>query len=545
MDYSNKTNSNEVDMSDYSSFNDTQSSFDSDDKSQDNRKAALDLVRIYDIFAVQAGSGGDKSRSDDPKGNGDVYKAKKAAKFYIQSADEKAFAFWQVFEAVYGGIKKGELELTQDAWAGTVYYKGKSTTIGKLVAKLERVLEIPRPRTSEGFYDRQLDIFLENRKVKPVKKYLDGCLRQYSKEVEVFEVASEDYDNGWELVKAGTTTSYIDTKVDLLPEWDSLGKVLFGTDDPLTQEMITTWLVGAVKRGIDPGCYNKRTIILKGSQDAGKSAFVSKLAKHWGTELPSGTSEMDFVRQCSRTWIMELAECDRLFKGRDASILKQQLSTTVDKYVPKYKEADEMAITPRTTVFIGTTNKSQFLVDDTGNKRFWVIDLADNWKLPLAWLDENVDQLWATAYHKLLNGHPTDLSEDSQVASEVRNREYMVEGSWVEQLERVLDIATKEGNREIAFKVVDIQLAMGTHADNQGKNKTAVINSLKQLGYEQRSKKVGSKTERVYALKTAESPIMAKYVGAGEWCYWSTKLGGWQSNQDVTIEVRKEARGQA
>ncbi|MBC1224153.1 hypothetical protein GNF10_12200 [Nostoc sp. UCD121] len=59
MDYSNKTNLKEVDMSDYNSFNDTKSSFDDEDKSQDNRKAALDLVRIYDIFAVQVGSGGD------------------------------------------------------------------------------------------------------------------------------------------------------------------------------------------------------------------------------------------------------------------------------------------------------------------------------------------------------------------------------------------------------------------------------------------------------------------------------------------------------
>ncbi|MBD2294832.1 hypothetical protein H6G06_15405 [Anabaena sphaerica FACHB-251] len=40
----------------------------------------------------------------------------------------------------------------------------------------------------------------------------------------------------------------------------------------------------------------------------------------------------------------------RLFKGKEASILKQQLSTTVDKYVPKYKEADAMVESPRITV---------------------------------------------------------------------------------------------------------------------------------------------------------------------------------------------------
>ncbi|MFS0515421.1 VapE domain-containing protein [Nostoc sp. UIC 10607] len=487
---------------DDNTLSNTQSRFDADANSQDNRKAALDLVRAFDILQPPVSSGADTSHSD-YKGRGDVINAKKAAKFYIQSADEKAYAFWEVFAATYGAYhRNGEFKLTQDAWAGTVYYEGKSTTVGKLVGKLEQILELARPRTSEGFYDRQLDLFLETRQVKPVKQYLDSCLRQYSKTEEVFEVV----ENGITLLIPGQRNgSFMNTTVDLLPEWDSLGKVLFGTDDLLTQEMITTWLVGAAKRGINPGCYNKRTIILKGSQDAGKSAFVSKLAKHWGTELPSGTSEMDFVRQCSRTWIMELAECDRLFKGRDASILKQQLSTTVDKYVPKYKEADEMAINPRTTVFMGTTNKSQFLVDDTGNKRFWVVDLADDWKLPLAWLDENVDQLWATAYHKLLNGHPTDLSEDSQVASEVRNRDYMVEGSWNEQLETVLEKATLDGKLAVAFKAVDIMYAMGLQGDAHGRHKAAVIASLKQLGYEQKSIKVLGKAEKLWKLTSASN----------------------------------------
>lgn len=495
MDYSNtnskevdmsNTNSEGVNMSDYNSFNDTKSS------SGDSETI---LGQLSDSILTPNVRG---SSSFDNKDHREQTKAKKEAKYYIQSADDKAFAFWKVFTSVYGGYYQEEPILQQDTWAGTVYYKGKSTTISKLVGKLEAVLEIARPRTSEGFYDRQLDLFLENRQFKPVKRYLDNCLRQYSKQVEVGEVYTHDHD--WLDIKAGDIGYHMETPVDLLPEWDNLGEVLFGTKDPLTQEMITTWLVGAVKRGIDPGCYNKRTIILKGSQDAGKSAFVSKLAKHWGTELPSGTSEMDFVRQCTRTWIMELAECDRLFKGRDASILKQQLSTTVDKYVPKYKEADEMAVTPRTTVFIGTTNKSQFLVDDTGNKRFWVIDLADNWKLPLAWLDENVDQLWATAYHKLLNGHPTDLSEDSQVASEIRNRDYMIEGSWNEQLETALTKATFDGKHHIAFKAVDIMYAMGLRGEAHSKNKTAVVNSLKQLGYEQKNIKVLGKSEKLWKL---------------------------------------------
>lgn len=185
---------------------------------------------------------------------------------------------------------------------------------------------------------------------------------------------------------------YIESEFQPLPDWDNLGKVLFGTDDLLTQEMITSWLCGAVQRAITPGCPIKRSLILKGGQDVGKSAFTRILAKSWGTELRAGTSEADIIRLCKFTWIMELSECDRLFKGKEASVLKSLLSTTKDTYIQKFKEADEASVTERVTLFIGTTNESKFLVDTTGNKRFWVVDTEDGWKLPLSWLEDNVSR---------------------------------------------------------------------------------------------------------------------------------------------------------
>lgn len=483
-------------MFNHNSDTDTQSILDVlGDTDRDKGARSLSWLRSRDIFATYVGLGGDTSHSDDPKGAGDLYEAKKIAKGHIINASDKAFAFWQVFEAVYSGSSKGRPKLEQDAWTTTLYSRGKSTTKGKLVAELERVLEMSRPKAPLGFYDGQLDLLLENRQFQPVKRYLDQVYKDFTSDIPV--------------ESSGMT--YYDKKVDLLPEWDNLGEVLFGTKDSLTQEMISCWLVGAVKRVLEPGCYMKRALILKGDQDAGKSAFVKKLAKFWGTELPSGTSDMDMIRLITRTWIMELAECDKHFKGKEASVLKQQISTTVDKYIPKYKEAGEMVESPRSTVFIGTTNKDQFLVDETGNNRFWVIDTANGWKLPLAWLDANVDQLWATAYHKLTLGHPTDISPDSLAASEVRNRDYMVEGSWVEQLETVLAKATCEGKRLISFQLVDLMSAMGIRYENQGKSKAAILVSLKQLGYEQKPFSLLGKTTKLYYILTADKPTPAKF----------------------------------
>jgi hypothetical protein len=171
MDYSNtnlkevdmlNTNSEGTNMSDNSTFNTTQSSFgDFDDDTK--REKILAFLRVHDIFATQVGNGGDKSRSDDPKGNGDLYQARKAAKYYIQSADDKAFAFWQVFAAAYGaGLEK-------DAWSGALHYMGRNTNMKRLIADLEAVLERSKPKASEGFYEGQLNRLVDNRTFMPVQ----------------------------------------------------------------------------------------------------------------------------------------------------------------------------------------------------------------------------------------------------------------------------------------------------------------------------------------------------------------------------------------
>lgn len=490
-------------MTDYNTFNDTQSSFDGFDDDDDSTKGQklLAWLRSVDFFGSSAGSGEDKSRYADPKSGNEPERARKFAKKHIQESREKAYVFWQVFEAVYGK----HLEL--DGWADIVHYQGQATTRSKLIARLEKALQMSSPQASKGFYERQLELMLEDRKFQPVKKYLEQNYKEHSEhKAWITHLSFEEIEKlGKEKGFKGQPPYYIERGFQPLPEWDSLGKVLFGTDDPLTQEMITTWLCGAVKRALDPGCLMKRSLIIKGDQDAGKSAFTRILGKNWGTELRAGTSEADIIRLCKFTWIMELSECDRLFKGKEASVLKSLLSTTKDTYIQKFKEADEASVTERVTLFIGTTNESKFLVDTTGNKRFWVIDLADGWKLPLTWLEDNIDQLWATAYHKLLNGYPTDLSENSQVASEFRNRDYMVEGSWVEQLEVALDKVTMCGRFPVAFKAVDIMYAMGLRGDTQGKNKPAILNSLKQLGYKQQPKKVLGKPKKLYWLSNVDT----------------------------------------
>ncbi|WP_041565179.1 hypothetical protein [Nostoc punctiforme] len=132
-----------------------QSSFD-DDNDDAKEKRFLDDLRHIDFFAAPVVLGGDKSRFSDPKaGNNAEYMRKKARQF-IQNSREKSFAFWQVFEAVYGA----DLEL--DGWANIVHFDDKATTRGMLIGRLEKALQMSSPQATKGFYERQLVVCQAN-----------------------------------------------------------------------------------------------------------------------------------------------------------------------------------------------------------------------------------------------------------------------------------------------------------------------------------------------------------------------------------------------
>ena len=456
---------------------------DADIKPADIRKALVGCDLIEGYYNVL----GRGSKDYDNKFANEYGKVLNKVRYFIREHKDKAFAYWVVFQEVYSKTVK------QDSWSGKLYHEGKPTTFTKLKALMNNVLEMSTPTSSAKYYEGQFELWIEQRTFQPVQDYLRKVESKHKED---------------------------------LPEWDNLAELLFGTTDPLYQEMISCWLVGAAKRAIVPGCFFKRTIILKGAQDGGKSAFVRALGGNWSCSIPHATNETDMLRFFKTNWLAEMAEIDKFTLSRDSSTLKQILSETVDKYVPKFKEADEMSETKRVTCIIGTTNADKFLKDATGNVRFQVIPMADDWKLPLQWLEKNRDKLWATAYRKYMDGHATAMSEAGLKESEVRNQEYLLEGSWNEQLEDVLEAATKPVSvrsdvpRVIAFKLVDLMKALTIKPENQGKNKAAILTSLKQLGYEQRAIKYNGKTVKLYCLKSATKPEFANHNG-NNWEYGS------------------------
>ena len=168
------------------------------------------------------------------------------------------------------------------------------------------------------------------------------------------------------------------------------------------------WVCGAVARIMDPGVKFDTAIVLYGSQGLGKSLILERLGRKWFNNSLVDIKTKDALEQIQGSWIVELAELAPTYKN-DNEIVKAFISRTSDRFRSPYGRRTEEY--PRQCVFAGSTNNLMFLKDRTGNRRFWPITGDKDRKTKHSWdlsMDE-IDQLWAEAYHYWSEGEPLVL----------------------------------------------------------------------------------------------------------------------------------------
>lgn len=152
------------------------------------------------------------------------------------------------------------------------------------------------------------------------------------------------------------------------------------------------WMIGAVARVLKPGCKMDYALVLQGDQNAGKSTAFQILAGAWFTDEIRTFGTKDTAMGLAGRWIVELGELSAM---RESSIelIKVFLSQTMDRFRPPYGRA--VVDNPRQCVFGGTTNKYDFLRDETGDRRFWPVGWCS--RIDLDALRADRGQLWAEA----------------------------------------------------------------------------------------------------------------------------------------------------
>lgn len=171
---------------------------------------------------------------------------------------------------------------------------------------------------------------------------------------------------------------------------------LFGCPDtPYFREVSKLFFIGAVVRAFEPGHKFDFCVILQGAQGKRKSTTISILAKGWYGELKADfKDEKKLIEQMQGNWINELPELSSI--GRSAvEDVKAFLAGTSSIVRLSYdRRSSHFA---RQGIFIGSTNDDEYLIDTTGNRRFWPVPVEKD-VIDTDMLTRIVDAIWGDAY---------------------------------------------------------------------------------------------------------------------------------------------------
>ena len=258
-----------------------------------------------------------------------------------------------------------------------------------------------------------------------------------------------------------------------------------GAPPTLYDHMIRCTLIGAVRRAFEPGCKHDTACVLMGDQGARKSSFWSALGGAFFSDALGDISSKDDLMVLHRSWIMEWAELDHIMGRKHAGVVKAFLTQGTDLFRVPYGKATEAF--PRRGIIVGSTNRQTgFLVDDTGNRRFWVIPTTRTEANPIdtPTLMSERDAIWSAAVAAYRAGEanylPLDLAQ--QVTRE--NEGYQVENPWLPAVQQWIDqriLGEHITTERILVDAIQKPIERQTRADQM-----AVADILRTLGYERR-----------------------------------------------------------
>ncbi|WP_017292400.1 VapE domain-containing protein [Geminocystis herdmanii] len=127
-----------------------------------------------------------------------------------------------------------------------------------------------------------------------------------------------------------------------------------------------------------------------------------------------------------QNWCCELAEFETITNKKASGELKAFLSKSVDTFREPYARSSRSI--KRQCVMVGSVNECEFLVDTTGNRRFWVIPV--NTQIDTDKVIKFRDAIWYQAKKAFLEGEFWYLEEKYQKQSEQLNKEYLYQSTW-------------------------------------------------------------------------------------------------------------------
>ena len=208
--------------------------------------------------------------------------------------------------------------------------------------------------------------------------------------------------------------------------WDGQKRVetllidYLGAEDTEYVRLVTRkWMCGAVARIFKPGIKFDYMLVLTGEQGIQKSTFFRILAKDWFTDSLQDVEGNQAIEKLMGSWIIEFGEL-QAFSRSESNAIKRFITSQEDRTRLAYDR--RTSYLKRQCVFAGTTNKSEFLKDETGNRRFWPVAVKKEGRTKSVFEDlpKERDQIWAEAVVLWRDEkEPLYLTEEEEKLAEV------------------------------------------------------------------------------------------------------------------------------
>ena len=252
------------------------------------------------------------------------------------------------------------------------------------------------------------------------------------------------------------------------------------TDTEPFQIHFEKWLTRSVFCALKRGYINKQCFVFYNTkQNSGKTSFLRflippSLEKYYTEDI--GVDKDGLIALC-KNFIINIDELSVMSKT-DVNILKAFISkNTVNARLPYDRKSSLMY---RTSSFCGSTNRSDFLTDETGSVRwiiFEVLEIDFNYSKEI-----NINQVWAQAYHNAFErkNYNPELTAEDLVENEKRNEKFKQVS--LEQ-EILITHFEKSENKNDFLTATEIMLAM-SNALGVRMNNVKIGKALTALNFE-------------------------------------------------------------
>lgn len=207
-------------------------------------------------------------------------------------------------------------------------------------------------------------------------------------------------------VYAHAVNHRVDTLADWvngLPKWDGVERVerfwvdyAGAADRPYIRAVGRYAWTAQAGRALEPGCQADMVPILVSKQGTRKTSLVRAIApgEEQFVEINLMDRDDDTTRKMRGKTVVELGEL-RGMHSRAKEDIKAFITRRTEEWVPKYQEFAKQF--KRRFLFYGTTNRDDFLADETGERRYLPFEVGEDVQLDVEGVERDRLQLWAEA----------------------------------------------------------------------------------------------------------------------------------------------------